>query len=729
MTTDDNGPVSAEDGPALFTKLNAGSKEQNTALKIARQLAKSGVPIFVAKPAMHDGKWDPIGGHKNSGYWLPRGWNTLDSVHGQLARLRAYRPGDALCAVMGWALDVIDIDPRNGGTESAQKLPQVEVFGVASTPNGGEHRFIRSMNVASRDNVLPGVDVKAGTSAGKGRGFAWIAPTVRLNKVTGEPVAYVWTIVPPKVLDTGIFGGSTTNDLRALVESNRGPVSVWNGPLAADDVVLDRVHVLADRVRFADEGEGNSTLNEMAFKVGEYVGAGQIGMETAFRILTDALDSWEFTAGDEQAQRACLVRGLEQGAGKPRAWTAGAVTGGLEEWHPSSIPEAPAVSDDLFSDLGSGEQEETTDPAPDGAEIGADEPEVDDDSWQSIDLSGLEDEEEEPPTLMPRSDGAICLLYRGLIHSIHGESESGKSWIAQAEAVRLIKLGEHVLFLDFENDAKQVRFRFLALGATKEELKLIDYRNPDAKPKYGGKWWQHMFSGKFALIVLDGVTDALGIFSMGTKDNDEISTFLRKFPRALARRTNAAVVMIDHVTKDKDSRGRWALGGQAKMAGLDGAAYVVEIKDEMGRGKVGVLTVKVGKDKPGFVRGATAHGAMDKNRLSDIATFVLDSTGPVITARLDPPGGDLFGDTEEFDPSLELKILGVLVVAQGGYPSQMKLIKALGDAPGARRADVLETIGTLELNGDIAVGEPDGRGARLHTITAQGRNRLDGLSL
>ena len=41
----------------------------------------------------------------------------------------------------------------------------------------------------------------------------------------------------------------------------------------------------------------------------------------------------------------------------------------------------------------------------------------------------------ERPGLMPRTDGP-CLLYPGRVHSLHGESESGKSLVAQAEAAR-----------------------------------------------------------------------------------------------------------------------------------------------------------------------------------------------------------------------------------------------------------------------------------------------------
>lgn len=275
------------------------------------------------------------------------------------------------------------------------------------------------------------------------------------------------------------------------------------------------------------------------------------------------------------------------------------------------------------------------------ADVGLAEPEEDDDSWRSIPLYGREDEEELPPSLMPRSDGLVCLFYPGLLHSIHGESESGKSWIVQSEVVRLIKLGLHVLFLDFENDWRAVRFRLKTLGATEADLKLVDYRNPDSKPNFAGKWWTGMFTGEQALIVLDGVTDALGLFALTTKDNDEIATFLRKFPRTLARRTGAAVVLVDHVVKNSAERGRFALGGQAKMAGLDGAAYSVDVLEPLGRNMIGRLRVRVGKDKPGFVREHQV--GFDRDRLGDIGVFTLDSSSQTretyghSLASFDPP--------------------------------------------------------------------------------------------
>jgi hypothetical protein len=154
-------------------------------LDIARALAAAGIPVFVAYP-------DPEGRTKSgraTGYSLPKEWETTTP---NPAYVNAWKPGRALVAVMGCGLDLVDIDPRNGGDLATLGGIMPEVLGEAASPSGGEHHFVRSMGVRSRDDVLPGIDVKAGVEGAAGRGFAFIAPTIRKSKVTGQPAAYRW---------------------------------------------------------------------------------------------------------------------------------------------------------------------------------------------------------------------------------------------------------------------------------------------------------------------------------------------------------------------------------------------------------------------------------------------------------------------------------------------------------------------------------------------------------
>jgi len=166
------------------------------ALAVARRLVECGIPVFVAEPATDAaGDWDHRGGTGKTGYWLPKAWQKKTAALSEVAR---WRPGMALCAVMGHGLDLLDLDPRNDGHTSHQELENDGVWpimrGRAQSPSGW-HEFVASMGVSSRDNVRPGFDVKAGT-AGEGHGFAFIAPTVKLSKTTGLVTAYRWDAEP-----------------------------------------------------------------------------------------------------------------------------------------------------------------------------------------------------------------------------------------------------------------------------------------------------------------------------------------------------------------------------------------------------------------------------------------------------------------------------------------------------------------------------------------------------
>ncbi len=136
--------------------------------------------------------------------------------------------------------------------------------------------------------------------------------------------------------------------------------------------------------------------------------------------------------------------------------------------------------------------------------------------------------------------------------------------------------------------------------------------------------WDGLLGQRYDLVVLDGVTEALAVFGAASKDNDEVTAWIRRVPRTLAQRTGAAVVLVDDVTKDADTRGRYAIGGQAKLAALDGAAYVVEVLEPLGVGMVGRLALRVAKDRPGQVRPRS--GSWRKSdRTQEAAVVVVDS--------------------------------------------------------------------------------------------------------
>lgn len=261
-------------------------------------------------------------------------------------------------------------------------------------------------------------------------------------------------------------------------------------------------------------------------------------------------------------------------------------------------------------------------------------------SWSPIDLTEAltGDTSGVAPTLLRRTDG-VCLLYPGMTHSLHGESESGKSLVVQAECVRLIGDGQRVLYFDFESDEQSVVDRLVKLGADEQAVAdHFHYVRPEVAPNQSDAEraaWEAILGTEYTLAVIDGVTEALTVFGRASLDNDDVAAWSREVPRRIAERTGAAVVLIDHVVKNKTQQGRHAIGGQAKMAALTGAAYTVEVLQPLGVGMRGSVGLRVGKDRPGQVRNQC--GAFRKgDRTQMAARVVIDSTGDHTTVTVEP---------------------------------------------------------------------------------------------
>jgi hypothetical protein len=227
--------------------------------------------------------------------------------------------------------------------------------------------------------------------------------------------------------------------------------------------------------------------------------------------------------------------------------------------------------------------------------------------WRPVDLRPILAGEtvDESPSILRRTDD-IGLLYPGKLHALYAEPEGVKTWLALAACHEQIQLGEPVLFLDFEDSAVGVVERLRSLGSTDEQIdRLFIYVRPEspATPAVVSE-----LPGIGAtLAVLDGVTEAMTLQGWEIGDNSDVARFVELLPRAIAR-MGAAVWMLDHVTKDRNGRGRYAIGAQHKLAGLSGAAYSSDVIHPFGRGMTGLSRLTVTKDRPGFVRPHSTFG-------------------------------------------------------------------------------------------------------------------------
>jgi len=601
--------------PRLVTHDVPQIRDVSEDLAGALALISLGVPVFVAKPnstydkaAPHkltDGKPNPAAVE----YYHPKGWHLTPA---DTSTLNGYRPGDALCAVMGRVLDAVDVDTKNGANLATErdrlKTLGVTVVGAQVTPSGGAHFFIPTTGIHSAACTATGVDFRGGGADGKGLGFVYLAPTPR-PKYAGA--GYVLTQVPDAAsLD---LTEATLNDNADAAAAYLNAVGITprtelatNATVTGGEpvaVIPQRLQQLLDAPRPWERTDRNT---------GELIEGDRSGR---FYYLV------------KEAHKAHLTQGQTVTVLTPWCNTVGKFVGRV----PSEVARVwPKVSADIEKELAADNYVNTLPPwdSPSEHEDIEGEPST----WLPVDLSEHLAGTYVPlkPTMLIRADGH-GLIYPGKIHSIYGESESGKSFVMQHFAAVEIMAGRKVLYIDFEDSPGEIVHRLKLFGATPEQIRSgFTYVQPmeslgtiKAQAAFMG-----LLKGEYSLCVVDGFTTAMNMIAPSTgSPESQVAQFMAALPRKIVRRTKAAVITVDHVVKAKDSRGRFAVGSQEKINQVTGAAYAIEVERMIAPGNRGELVVRVTKDRIGQVR-ANAGKWRANDRTQEVARFVVDSTDP-----------------------------------------------------------------------------------------------------
>ena len=258
-------------------------------------------------------------------------------------------------------------------------------------------------------------------------------------------------------------------------------------------------------------------------------------------------------------------------------------------------------------------------------------------SWRRVPLTG-DFEDDAPPSILAIGGTSRALLYPGSTNSIFGESEAGKSWVALVAAREVIERGGRVLWLDFEDNVRRFRGRLDSMSIPLDVAeKSIDYVNPIhalwSKERKASTSAHHDFeqllrAGRYELAVVDTMTGAMSVEGLDPLSMTDVESLYRVLCGTIVRETGAAVLVLDHVTKSSDTRGRYAIGSERKLSGITGAAYSLEVTRPWSRALggepvYGAAVLKVAKDRPGYVRGG-------RSELSVVAS---------IEVTADPDGG------------------------------------------------------------------------------------------
>lgn len=330
-------------------------------------------------------------------------------------------------------------------------------------------------------------------------------------------------------------------------------------------------------------------------------------------------------------------------------------------------------------------------------------------SWDPVNLAATLAGEgtDDQPIYLHRTDG-VPLLYPGKVHAFNAESETGKSMLALYCCAERIMAGEHVGYIDFEDSPSGVVERMLGFGVPAAAmLDRFHYVRPDdpidGKARLKVREMVRVFP--VTIVVIDGVAEALALTGWSENEATDIAAFYNSIPRAIARE-GVAVVLIDHLVKDREKQGNDARGSGHKRAGIDGASYKLEVVKPFVRGGQGIAKVVLTKDRPARVR---PHAAQPGGRTIAEMHLTSDAETGALSCQLRPPTSAVDGDGHFRPTVLMERVSRLLEDSATGVTQRWVEREVKGTVAHVRTA-----LGVLVAEGYVEVVEGGGR-ARLHT--------------
>lgn len=323
-------------------------------------------------------------------------------------------------------------------------------------------------------------------------------------------------------------------------------------------------------------------------------------------------------------------------------------------------------------------------------------------SLAPVDMAAALDAPDVLPKLLLRSDGRP-LLYPGCVHSFAGSAGSGKSWVALKAIAEVLSSGGSALLVDVEVRPGVTAGRLRRLGVDRSVLVDPDrfvLLNPTIDPAGTDEWEQLLLRG-FDVVAIDSVSMMLTLRGADDNSTMDVANWMREVPVALAHRTGAAVVLIDHTPKTtlvKSHSG--AIGSQSKKAQVDVQFVVTRVAespdDESATGDVH-SQVTVTKDR---------HGGLPDGKFDLTVTgherVLVEFTGAIAAAEL---GASSSGGPGQITPKLAVAVKYVIdFLAANPDGESVRAIRdsVPSDAPGGlARRDIEPAAARLKMRGII----------------------------
>lgn len=334
-------------------------------------------------------------------------------------------------------------------------------------------------------------------------------------------------------------------------------------------------------------------------------------------------------------------------------------------------------------------------------------------TWRAVDIGPVlaGDVKAAEPTIGSRDDGQ-AILYPGKLHTIAGESESGKTWFCAAIIDSEIRAAHHVVIIDPEDDARGWIGRLMLL-TTADRTRIADhvtYIQPE-EPMPGAGWRSLqpiLLRTRPTVIVVDGITAAMSLHGFDPLSNADVAQFGSEVLRPLTQ-SGAAVLVTDHVPK-AGANGRYAIGAAHKLNGVDGAAFMIEARRPFSVGVAGRSTLFLAKDRPGLQR---QHGRPAKDGLTywgDLTIESLEGRYVELGIKPPPPPEDVAAQSERPRPTIIMERVSKAVEG-AKEPLTTRLLRARVQGKGVV---IDQAVAALVDEGFLAI-EPKGA-SRIHTL-------------
>jgi len=236
------------------------------------------------------------------------------------------------------------------------------------------------------------------------------------------------------------------------------------------------------------------------------------------------------------------------------------------------------------------------------------------DSWTFRPISTTDPADELRPTIL-RVKNSAPLFYEHDLNSLIGEPNLGKSWILLHAAAEVLADGRRVLWIDYEEPGqRKLRSRLRTLGVPVEHWGNLHHVNPSEQlwsrergsstPTYANVRDQlRKYDEPYGLVVIDAMAGLLSTEGLDENKTEDVEQAYRTVRTLFIDEGGSTVVASDHVTKAKDTRGRWAIGSQRKISGITGATYYLQVSTPWRRATVepvrGSASLIVSKDRQG----------------------------------------------------------------------------------------------------------------------------------